>query len=223
MISSGQDQDDNFLGEPPSQPLFPIASLSGTISETAESTQASLGKDTLPRPPPMDQTSNVLPPIVSITPRTAAPLPHFQDTRQSNLRESLSPENIHLEHDSLSSALSQAQARVAILGRKCQAYEAEVSSFTKERSVLTAQIKSLESHLAEVQQSRDEAQRQSAAKGAQYVDIMAMASKIQAQGGLDAKKWRAEKEEWLQERQSLVQRLAVLQHGKETFSNERRD
>ena len=214
-VPSGQDGLDNSAEALPSQPSYPISSLPDATPVTVASRGASLRKDKLIRTSTINHPPHVLPPIVPIKPTTAVPLPHFQNNPQKTNREPLGSKNRQDEYDNLLSAVSQAQTRVAILGRKCKAYEAEVSSLTKERSILTARIKSLEAHLQEVQQSRDEAQRQSVAKGAQYVDIMAMASKIQAQGDLDAQKWKAEKDNWQQERQSLLQKLAILQHQKE--------
>jgi hypothetical protein len=82
-------------------------------------------------------------------------------------------------------------------------------------------VESLESQLQEIQESRDEAQRQSATKGKQYVDIMAMATKIQVQGDLDLQRWKVEKEEWEYERQTLAQRLAVLQRKNEVLGRMR--
>ncbi len=82
-------------------------------------------------------------------------------------------------------------------------------------------METLESQLQEIQESRNEAQRESATKGKQYVDIMAMATKIQAQGDLDLQRWKVEKEEWEYERQTLAQRLAVLQRKNEVHGRMR--
>lgn len=82
-------------------------------------------------------------------------------------------------------------------------------------------MESLESQLQEIQESREEAQRQSAMKGKQYVDIMAMAIKIQAQGDSDLQRWKVEKEKWEHERQSLARKLAVLQRKNEVHGRMR--
>lgn len=85
------------------------------------------------------------------------------------------------------------------------------------------QIKSLESQLQEDQIRRDEVERQSASKGAQYVDIMAMALKVQGQGDLDMQEWKAEKKEWQQEKQALCQWLVIVRYEMEALSQVRRD
>ncbi len=203
------------LVPPPSSPIFPI---SRSTPMTEKCTPAYKRESNLPWPFPINQPPRTDPSILPTSLEKAAYLTRFHDLHQHINTGSPVSETPQRECDDPLSALSQAQTRIAILGRKCQACDAEISSLTKERSISRAQVRSLEFQLQEVQERIVEAQRQSATKEKQYVDIMAMASKIQIQGDLNMQKWKAEKEEWQQERQILAQRLAVLQHENKTLS-----
>jgi len=218
--TSGQDRQRNSLGVP-CPPSYPIFSTSRSISLTVKPAQASSGGNTLPLLSPISYPPYILPPIAPISPGTAAPSTHFPNLQHHINSGFLDSQLPRREYDDPLSALSQAQTRITILGRKCQACDAEIGSLTKERSIIRARVESLESQLQEIQESRDEAQRQSATKGKQYVDIMAMATKIQVQGDLDLQRWKVEKEEWEYERQTLAQRLAVLQRKNEVLGRMR--
>lgn len=63
-------------------------------------------------------------------------------------------------------------------------------------------------------QSRDEAQRQSSADGAQWRQIMAMSSQLQIKGAEETRKYKADRESWDQERQTLQQYIDRLESGR---------
>ena len=179
-------------------------------------TQATSGESMFPWPPIINHSACILPSPIS--PGTAIHSASSQNCND-NLNTDLSrSQNLQGEHDDLAVTLARAEKRIAILGRKCRASDAEISSLKKGNSILRAQVYSLESQLQRVQQSRDEAQQHSSTKDAQYVDIVAMASKMQAQSHMETQKWRAQKSEWEQEKQVLLQRLGLLSHEREARS-----
>jgi len=49
------------------------------------------------------------------------------------------------------------------------------------------------------------------ASGAQYMQIMAMSSRLQAQGASDSRRWKAEKGKWEKEKQELTTRIKDLE------------
>ena len=78
---------------------------------------------------------------------------------------------------------------------------------------LTSQVEALEEQVEELSKSRDDANKQSTANGAQYMQIMAMSSRLQAQGAADAKKWKEDRSAWQNEKLALQKRIEELEHG----------
>ena len=97
---------------------------------------------------------------------------------------------------------------------KFQVSDAEINNLAEERIKLQERIEFLETQVEELQQSRDDVHKQSVAKGGQYMKIMAMSSKLQAQGASDFKKWKFEKDAWQQEKAQLLSKVAELEREK---------
>ncbi|KAI9795721.1 MAG: hypothetical protein M1835_005284 [Candelina submexicana] len=141
-------------------------------------------------------TSNTLPPISPSQPNTpsqSAHAAHFQDLQHQVSTKTLALQTLQREHDTLLSAFSRSQTRCATLDRKFQVSDAEINNLTEDRLRLQASVEGLESQVEDLIKSRDEARKQSVANGGQYMKILAMASKLEAQESADRKRWKSEK------------------------------
>ena len=118
----------------------------------------------------------------------------------------------------LQTAHSEIQAKHALLEKKSSMADTELTSLIEERTVLQVQVESLEQQVTELQCSRDSAQTQSAASASQYLQIMAMSSKLQAQGAIDLKKYKADREVWAAQKGELEQKILDLEKAHGTAS-----
>ncbi|OCK92387.1 uncharacterized protein K441DRAFT_688340 [Cenococcum geophilum 1.58] len=165
----------------------------------------------LPSPSSMNfPTGPNLPPISppSSSVQTSAQAVHFQDLQHQVSIKTLAFQTLQREYDSLLQKLERQRTKCATLEKKFEVSDVEINTLTDEREKLQAQIAALESHVEELQKSRDEARRQLSANGAQYMRIMEMASRLQAQGAEDKKRWEAEKVE-LERRIKLLEEAMV--------------
>ena len=170
----------------------------------------------LPSPPNITfQTSaGILPPMSPSVVGANGQSPHIthlQDLQHQLSTKSLAHQILQGEHEKLLAAYSRSQRKCADLDKKSQVSDAEISNLSEERMRLQAFIESLEQQVEELQQSRDEAHKQSVANGSQYMQIMAMSSKLQAQGSVDQKKWKSDRDEWTAEKDRLLARIANLE------------
>ena len=138
-------------------------------------------------------------------------LSHVQDLQHQVSTKALALQTLQQEHDRLLAAYSRIQSRHSSLELKYQASESEITNLSEERVKLSASVDALESQVESLTLSRDEARKQSIANGGQYMQIMAMASRLEAQGVSDKSKWKIEQESWTQEREALEARIMQLE------------
>ena len=174
----------------------------------ASAMQAPPSSRTLPSPSlvnyPSPSITNTLPPISPSTqPPQSAQVAHIQDLQHQVSTKTLALQTLQLEHDNLLASYSRSQTRNKTLEKKCEMSESEMSNVSDERLRLQAQVDAFEAQVEELIRSRDEARKESVANGGQYLKIMSMASRLEAQGAADAKQWKTEKEAWEQERERL--------------------
>ncbi|KZF25102.1 hypothetical protein L228DRAFT_265580 [Xylona heveae TC161] len=136
---------------------------------------------------------------------------HLGDLQHQVSTKTLALQTLQQEHDNVLGALSRSRTRCAALEKKCQASESEFNSLAEERLKLQGQIENLDSQIEELMKSRDEARKQSVANGGQYMKIMAMAGKLEAQGSADRQRWKLKEEEWEKERCKLKEAIRKLQ------------
>lgn len=201
--------------QPPSSIIspHPKASLSNSILTQPESpVQGPPSHRHLPSPSSTSMNfstvSNILPPmspsaLLSKSPHTA----HLQELQHQLSTKSLAHQILQQEHDKLLAAFSRSQIRCATLEKKSQVSDREINELSDERKSLQDQINMYEGQMQDLQSSRDEACKQSALNGAQYMQIMSMSSKLQAQAAKDLKKWKEEREAWENEKIVLLGRL----------------
>ena len=140
---------------------------------------------------------------------------HLQDLQHQISTKTLALQTLQREHDNLLSAFSHSQSRCATLEKKFQVSDTEINELTEDRLKLLLQVESFETQVEELTSSRDEARKQSVANGGQYMKIMAMASRLEAQGAADKKKWTSEREAWDREKEDYCNAIRSLQKEKE--------
>ena len=163
----------------------------------------------LPSPSSMNfQNVPNLPPISSPASslQNSAQTAHMQDLQHQISVKTLAFQTLQREYDSLLQKLERQRTKCATLEKKFEVSDFEINGLTDEKERLQAQVASMENQVEELQQSRDEARRQLVANGTQYMRIMEMANRLQAQSLEDKKRWEAEKAE-------LEQRIRVLEEA----------
>lgn len=146
----------------------------------------------LPVPPSL---SSISPPTTY--PHSAAHAAHLQDLQHQVSVKTLALQTLQREYDSLLQKLERMRTKCATLEKKFEVSDAEINSLTDERERLEKQVETLEKQLEEAQNARDEARSTSAEQASQYMKIMEMAGRLQAQAAEDRKKWENEKENLL--------------------------
>jgi chromosome segregation ATPase len=142
----------------------------------------------------------------SATGQTSAQSAHLQDLQHQVSVKTLAFQTLQREYDSLLQKLERQRTKCATLEKKFEVSDVEINSLTDEKEKLHAQVAALECQVEDLQQSRDEARRQLVANGAQYMQIVEMANKLQGKGAEDKKKWEAEKFD-------LDQRIRLLEEA----------
>ncbi|KAF2110137.1 hypothetical protein BDV96DRAFT_222141 [Lophiotrema nucula] len=154
----------------------------------------------------------ISPPSTSL--QTAAQAAHLQDLQHQVSIKTLAFQTLQREYDSLLQKLERQRTKCATLEKKFEVSDVEINTLTDEKEKLQATVANLESQVEDLQQSRDEARRQLVANGAQYMRIMEMANRLQAQSADDKKRWDAE-------RQELEHRIRVLEEAMVTGATDR--
>jgi DNA repair exonuclease SbcCD ATPase subunit len=150
--------------------------------------------------------------------QTSAQSAHLQDLQHQISVKTLAFQTLQREYDSLLQKLERQRTKCATLEKKFEVSDVEINSLTDEKEKLYATIATLETQVEEVQQSRDEARQQLVSQGAQYSQIMDMASRIQGQGAEDKKKWEIEKSD-LEQRIRLLEEAMVTGGAEQTPSD----
>ncbi|KAL2007943.1 hypothetical protein VTN00DRAFT_7925 [Thermoascus crustaceus] len=136
---------------------------------------------------------------------------HVQDLQHQISTKSLAFQRLQREHDNLLAAYSCQQIRYLALDKKTKVSDDEIKTLTEEKTKLQSQVEALEAQVDELVKSKEEVRRQSAASGAQYMQIVAMSARLQAQSAEDLRRWKAEKEEWEKQTESFIRRLQNLE------------
>ncbi|KAF2815875.1 uncharacterized protein BDZ99DRAFT_514514 [Mytilinidion resinicola] len=166
----------------------------------------------LPSPSSMNFPTSSIPPPISPPhshAQNAAQASHLQDLQHQVSIKTLAFQTLQREYDSLLQKLERQRTKCATLEKKFEVSDVEINSLTDEKEKMQSQIAGFEAQVEELQHSRDEARRQLVANGTQYMRIMEMASRLQAQGAEDRKKWEAEKAE-LEGRIKMLEEAMVV-------------
>ncbi|MCJ1438772.1 hypothetical protein MMC27_008162 [Xylographa pallens] len=197
----------------PYSPLSTAPSVGPHLSSLQSPMQAPASIRPLPSPSSLNlSSSQILPPLSpsfmgSKSPHTA----HLQELQHQLSTKSLAHQILQGEHDKLLAAYSRSQTRCATLDKKSQVSDNEINNLLEDRIRLQAQVDALEVQVDELQQSKNEAQKQSVASGSQYMQIMGMSSRLQAQAAADLKKWKSDRDDWQKEKEFLLKKVAILE------------
>jgi len=174
---------------------------------------------TLPSPSafPYPSTGPGLPGNYSPNHSQAAQAAHLQDLQHQISTKTLALQTLQREHDQLLAAFSRSQIRCTTLDKKSQVSDHEINSLSEEKIRLQQQVEALETQVEELIAAREEANKQSTADGAQWRQIMAMSSQLQAQGAEEARRYKVDKETWERDREGLQRRIQELEAGKLTL------
>jgi DNA repair exonuclease SbcCD ATPase subunit len=148
----------------------------------------------------------------STTLQTPAQAAHVQELQHHVSVKTLAFQTLQREYDDLSQELERQRTKYAALEMKFEASDVDINYLTDEKERLHAQVASLESQVEGLQESREEARRQQVANGAQYMRIVEMANRLQAQGSEDKRRWDTERSE-LEQRIRILEEAMVTGHA----------
>lgn len=140
----------------------------------------------------------------------------LQDLQHQISVKTIAHQTLQREYDSLLQKLERQRTKCATLEKKFEVSDVEINSLTDEKEKLQAQVAAMEYQVEELQESRDESRRQLVTNGAQYMRIMEMANRLQAQSADEKKRWDAEKAD-------LQQRIKLLEEAMVTGTSEHLD
>lgn len=99
------------------------------------------------------------------------------------------------EHDKLLAAFSRSQTRASTLEKKHAVSDNEIISLTEEKLRLQTQVMDLERDVEELSRSRDEFRQAAVQEGAQYIEIVNKASRLEELRADETRAWNRIKEE----------------------------
>ncbi|KUJ20971.1 uncharacterized protein LY89DRAFT_609265 [Mollisia scopiformis] len=194
------------LPSPPGRSL-PSPTSINFPSPSAGSYGSSSNPMSLPPPSGLHQSSlnAYLPPIGST---------HSPDALQAHsaaLQHEVSVQKIALaslqgEHNKLLAAFSRSQTRASALEKKHQVSDTEIISLTEEKLRLQSQVTDLEKDVEQLARSRDEYRQSAVQEGAQYVEMIKKASRLEEMADEERKAWAVLKAEMEQRIESLTTR-----------------
>jgi len=181
------------------------------------------------------QPSSHLPPAGLYHSSSSSYLPpigqsHSPDALQAHtaaLQHEVSVQKIALsslqgEHNKLLAAFSRSQTRASALEKKHSVSDTEIISLTEEKLRLQSQVVELERDVEELARSRDEFRQAAVQEGAQYVEIVRRASRLEEVAGEERKGWNKLKFEMEQKIEALSggsSRMDLTPSGSEQLLN----
>jgi chromosome segregation ATPase len=174
---------------------------------------------TLPSPSSINYppSASGLPAAYSPTINQSVHNTHLQDLQHQISTKTLALQTLQREHDQLLGAFSRSQIRCSTLDKKSQVSDHEINSLTEEKIRLQAQVEAFETQVEDLIKAKDDVHRQTTADATQWRQIMAMSSRLQAQGAEETKRYKTDRESWERDRDGLQRRITELESGKLTL------
>lgn len=166
-----------------------------------------------PQPSKLHATSNVLPPIANAQLSDSALQVHTAALQHEVSIQKIALSSLQSEHDKLLAAFSRSQSRASALEKKHQVSDTEIFDLTEEKARLQAQVLELEGEVEDLAKSRDSYRQAAVQEGAQYVEIVKMASQLEEKTGEERKNWNNLKFE-------MEQRIEELSAGMKTHTQD---
>jgi len=178
------------LPSPPGRPLPSPTSLSFPSSSTP-SYKINTPSVNLPPHSSLHQqsSSNYLPPITAPRSPDSALRDHTAALQHEVSVQKIALSSLQGEHDKLLAAFSRSQTRASALEKKHAVSDSEIISLTEEKLRLQAQVIELERDVEDLARSRDSFRQAAVQEGAQYVEIVQRASRLEVIAGEERKNW----------------------------------
>lgn len=202
---------DEFSDDPPTS--HSTNSVSENIPRSSKS-NLQFSPESRILPSPLRSSSSLQSLSPTVLAGSTAHMANLQDLQNQIGAKTLAYEALQREHQSLLSAFTRSQKRVEVLDKKSHDTGIEVRDLHHGRVKLEAQIESLEDQVGEIQHCRDDEHAQSIAKDAQYMHIMTMSTKLEAQGASASQIWKAERDKWELERKAFTRQIIALENEK---------
>lgn len=98
--------------------------------------------------------------------------------------------SLQAEHDKLLAAFLRSQTRASALEKKHAVSDSEIISLTEEKLRLQSQVQELEKEVEDLARSRDEFRQSAVQEGAQYIEIVKKATRLEELASDERKNWR---------------------------------
>ena len=161
-------------------------------------------------PPPSSlhtqSSSNYLPPITVTHSPDSALRDHTAALQHEVSIQKIALSSLQGEHDKLLAAFSRSQTRASALEKKHAVSDSEIISLTEEKMRLQGQVIDLERDVEELGRSRDEFRQAAVQEGAQYVEIVQRATRLEEIAG-------EERKTWCKLREDMERTIATLKAG----------
>ena len=160
----------------------------------------------LSQPANLHTSSTQLPPINTVHPGDSALQAHTAALQHEVSVQKIALSSLQSEHDKLLAAFSRSKTRASALEKKHAVSDGEIISLTEEKLRLQSQVLELEKDVEELSRSRDRFRQAAVEEGAQYVEIVKMASQLEEKAGEERRNWNKLKAE-------MEQRIEALSAG----------
>jgi hypothetical protein len=199
------------LPSPPGRSLPSPTSLNFPSPSAASYGGASQSVN-LPPPSSLQHSSlgNYLPPLGTAHSSDSALQAHSAALQHEVSVQKIALSSLQGEHDKLLAAFSRSQTRASALEKKHAVSDSEIISLTEEKLRLQAQVIELERDVEELSRSRDNFRQAAVQEGAQYVEIVKKASRLEEMAGEERKSWNKLKTEMEHRIESLSARSSRM-------------
>ena len=180
--------------------------------------QAASASITLPSLSPPSSAAYTLRPIALPSPGSA----HFGNLTPVKQSGDSTSQTFQHKNANLVSTYSSAPVRSADLDEDAQASKLEITKLVRDQRRLRAKNEALEAEINELHASIEVAQQHTAAKDAQYSQMVELSTKLQSHGIADAQRHKAQQEQWAHEKRDMEQLIAVMKSEIESLRSDRR-
>lgn len=194
----------------PSMTSQPGGSLEIVLPHLVAPPQATTTAGVLQSLPPTNFAHHNFPPISLPPPRQSFCTSHHVGQTFKQETNDTACQTLRRDDLDLIPAYPSTQIRIADLDEAAQASNLERASLAKDRQRLKAKIDVLEAEVVELQSLIDVSQQHTAAKDAQYSQIVEMSTRLQTQSASDSHQWKVEQKQWACEKRDMHDTIAKL-------------
>lgn len=163
---------------------------------------------------------NYLPPLTASRASDPALREHAAALQHEVSLQKMALSSLQGEHDKLLAAFSRSQTRATTLEKKHAVSDNEIIDLTEEKLRLQAQVMDLERDVEDLSRSRDEFRQASVQEGAQYIEIVNKASRLEELRADETRAWNRMREEMERKIAALTTAGSEENSGPETASTD---